>query len=260
MVARRVPTVLAFGALALVAGACSGGGKSGAKATTTVDQSGVVKTGATTTVPLLDPGVTSNTVGGPRIACRVEVTGAVTASFISYDDKSAFSSDYYLSADEIREAAIPRGATTIPGRTTTAGVTAPVATPPPRPAGAAPLIGWLLLNCQGGDITLSFYSDPSSTTNDVPFRSGRYTINPGGAPANPKQLVASASFFADPTMLWQVDKGASLQFDQFDTRGASGSFSVPMKNVTTDGSPSTKTLRFQGSFAVTCKSGANCRP
>jgi hypothetical protein len=207
-------------------------------------------TGATT--PLLEPGVTSNTVGGPRVACKVDITGDVVATFTTYDDNSAFSSDYYLSAQEIADASKPRGITTLPGQTL------PSFTAPPRPEGTAPLSGWFLLNCQGGDITVSIFSNPNSTTDDVPFKSGKYDLSAGGAVDDPTQFLTTASFYADPSMLWQVDPGARIKLNRFDSRGAQGTFVIPMSRVTTDGAAPAQHLVFKGAFDVRCKTGANC--
>lgn len=206
--------------------------------------------GPVTQASLIAPGVTSNTVGGPRVACEVEITGDVIASFNAYDDRSAFSSDYYLSEQEIADAAIPRGVTTLPGGTM------PTYSAPARPEGTAPLTGWFLLNCQGGDISVSIFSHPLSTRDDVPFDNRKYTIAAADSTDDDHtEFFATASFFADPSLLYQVAEGARIKIDRFDARGAAGSFVIPMTGVGSDTS-----IVIKGSFVVACRSGANCRP
>lgn len=194
---------------------------------------------------VLEPGVTSNNVGGPLVACKVGLTGARTATFNAYDDSSAFSSDHYLSEAELEQARNTP-------RSTLVGITAP-----PFPAGAAPVAGWFILTCQGGDITLSITSDPRSTADDIPFEPAKYTI--GSGTGDPKELVAVVSFFRDPSQLWAVEPGATLTVDRFDGTGAAGSFDIPMRRRNVDGTETEDLIRFTGAFAVACHSGSRCQ-
>ena len=164
---------------ALVAGCSSGGGtaRPGApnrpqtaastrpgKGPTTTAEPAVTAINTEETAPLLEPGDTSNKVGGPSIACRVSLTGDLQAEFNGYDDQTAFSSDYYLSDAELNAArSTPRS--------TVAGIAAPT-----LPPGAAPVAGWFILTCQGGDVTLSLTSDPRATVDEVPFGPGTYRV------------------------------------------------------------------------------------
>jgi hypothetical protein len=193
---------------------------------------------------ILEPGVTSNNVGGPRIACRVELTGARSAAFNTYDDATAFSSDHYLSERELEQArSTPRS--------TLAGVAAPT-----LPPDAAPVAGWFILNCQGGDITLSVVSDPRSTTDDIPFGSATYRV--GSGTGGTEELIVIASFFRDPSQLWSAESGATLTVERFDEEGAAGSFDIPMRRTNVDGTPTDDRIRFTGGFVVTCRSGSRC--
>lgn len=194
---------------------------------------------------LLEPGITSNNVGGPRVACRVALSGARTDAFNSYDDAAAFSSDHYLSDEQIQQARDTP-------RPTVAGVAVPT-----LPPDAAPVAGWFILTCQGGDITLSITSDPRSSADDIPFRAATYPV--GSGDGGPEEMIAIASFFRDPNQLWSVDGKGQLSLDRFDTQGAAGSFEIPMRRRNVDGSRTDEVVRFSGTFVVSCHSGPRCQ-
>ena len=265
---RRVPIMSLLTALCLVGVACSGGDDSADTSTAPVTLDTAVADASTapaaTNVSANSSTVTEATSPSDRVGCRVKLSGDVDTEFTAKDDLSAFGSDYYLSQAEIDEALgfFSDIGSNIGSDISVGPEEEPDFTPPPRPEGSAPLVSWFLLNCQGGDITISFYSNPNSTQDDVPFGKATYKIAAGdflGAD-DPKEFVALVAFGANPsTTVWTVDEGASIEIDRFDTRGAEGTFTIPLREVIAGGASSDKTLLIEGSFDVTCKDGENCQ-
>lgn len=260
---RRVPIMSLLTALCLVGAACSDGDGSADTSTAPVTLGSTAASATTapaaTNVPANSSTVTEATSPSDRVGCRVTLTGEVDTEFTAKDDLSAFGSDYYLSQADIDEAL--GFFSDIGSDVSVAPEEEPDFTPPPRPEGSAPLVSWFLLNCQGGDITISIYSNPNSSQDDVPFGKETYKIAQGdflGAD-DPKEFVALVAFGANPsTTVWTVDEGASIEIDRFDRRGAAGTFTIPLREVVSNGTSSDKVLLIEGSFDVTCKDGENC--
>jgi len=265
---RRVSIMSLLTALCLVGAACSDGDSRAAETTppTALDSAA---TGATTppgstNVPADSLTETEATSPSDRVGCRVTLTGEVDTEFTAKDDLSAFGSDYYLSQAEIDEALgfFSDIASDIGSDSTADPAEEPDFTPPPRPEGAAPLVSWFLLNCQGGDITISLYSNTNSTKDDVPFGKATYKIATGASLGgdDPTEFATLVAFGANPsTTVWSVGDDASISIDRFDTRGAEGTFTIPLVEVAAVGKSSDKKLLIEGTFDVTCKDGDNCQ-
>lgn len=220
--------------------------------------------GSSTTVrrtsTLVDDAPVATAVGGTspsdRIGCEVEVSGDIEASFTGKDNDQAFASDHYFSQDEIDALlGIPQPATV---ESTVAGEE-PDLTIPPRAEGTAQVAAWFLLNCQGGDITFSVFSNPNSTGDDVPRAPATYVVAPAGFETDPRHFGAFIVFGTEPEpSVWNVGADASIDIDRFDERGAAGSFEVPMIEQRANPTEIGRSIVVKGTFDVTCKEGANC--
>jgi hypothetical protein len=233
-------------AVVLVASACSGGDDSDAAKTTMAPQTTPPAAATTQTTVGSESTSPIPTTANDRVGCRVKITGAINTEFTGKDDSAAFNSDYYFTQQQIDDLThVPSDDTdTLPTDTTVAGEEGDI---PPRPAGAAPVFSWFLLNCQGGDTTLNLYANVNATKEDVPFGPGRYDIAGQGGSDDPKVFSATVAFGAEPgPEMYDVSPGGHVQIDRFDTKGAKGSFEFSMQDATG------QKVDIDGTFDVTC--------
>jgi hypothetical protein len=174
------------------------------------------------------PAVSTQAPGGVVVppvagaaACKVTVTGGLTVSWESKQDKASVMVSYWLSP-ATHKALSPDGES-------------------------------FLMNCGNGDASISLYTTGGTTAAKFPQAAGAYVIVAHGAATTPGAVVASVAM-TKGGMLWRVTEPGVFKVTTLDGSKFAGTFQMNIAEVGDDLKLSGKTASVSGTFDLACSS------
>jgi hypothetical protein len=153
--------------------------------------------------------------------CKVTITGGLTTSWESNQDKASVVVSYWLS---------PAAHKTLSANGES-----------------------FLLNCGNGDASMSFYTTNGTTAAKFPQAAGSYVINPQGTVATPGTVAATAAM-SKGGLLWRVAEPGVFTVTTLDGSKFAGTFQLKIAEVGDDLKLTGKTASVSGTFDFACSS------